>query len=360
MKKLKAAIVTITNSNDNYGNVFQNFALQEFLKDIGFEVRTIRNYSFAKRRIGGLYLIPKLLINRKAGCKSIRFMFFKWKRIKYSTEIVTESTKNYSRLREKYDYFFCGSDQIWNPMYSFNRNWEYGLLRFANPRQKIAFSVSFGMPELQVSDQKIFSGDLNSFAGISVREKSGCDIVKTVSGRNATLLLDPAMLMSKRRWSKIEKPVKRLMGKEFLCVYMLGTKNEFVLQYIDSVIKENNCILVDITDAESDYYYPSPEKFLWIIHNSSYVATDSFHCTLFSILYGKQFKVFRREGQSHDTFDRIETLLGKFGLEKNIYDSMCPDCDSKNTISVEAILKKERNKARNFVLNSIGQKEEIR
>ena len=352
MEKPKAAIVTITNSIDNYGNVFQNYAAQEFLSRLGFETKTIRNYSFVKRRIGGIYLIPKVLLDRKDGSRSIRFALFKLRRIRYWPEIVTESNRSLPKLQKKYDYFFCGSDQIWNPTNHFNRNWPFTLLKFAEPRQRIAFSASFGVPALNDSEKLIFKDALNGFAGISVREKSGCSIVKELTGKEPTLLLDPAMLLPRREWIKIEKPVKRLLGKKILCVYVLGERTETIRRYIDSVVKTEACIVVDVLDKNGKYYYPAPEEFLWIIHHSEHIITDSFHCTLFSILYHKGFKVFRRQGKEYNTFDRIETLLVKFGLKDNIYEGYQEYSQQEVSYNTSDILKVERKKASDFIRKS--------
>lgn len=131
-------IVTITNGTDNFGNLLQNYAVQQILLDLGYESETIRNISFKEYRRFGLYFLPKFATGIYKGVKSMKFMRFARKYIKYSKAIVTSKNKNLNALRDQYDKFICGSDQVWNPDYRGNQNWEFNLMQFARPEQKVA------------------------------------------------------------------------------------------------------------------------------------------------------------------------------------------------------------------------------
>lgn len=145
MKKI--GIVTIVNGPDNFGNSLQNYAVQEILKNMGnFKVETLRNFSYAEHKIGDIYLLIKLFQDRKGALKSIRFWKYRRKYIRFNSKILTRRTKKLEKWAKQFDFLICGSDQIWNPNYRRNQNWYINLLKFAENKQKIALSASFGVP----------------------------------------------------------------------------------------------------------------------------------------------------------------------------------------------------------------------
>ena len=95
--------------------------------------------------------------------------------------------------------------------------------------------------------------------------------------------------------------------------YILGVEAD----YIDKILGEIEIdYVVDIMDVNSLYYSIGPNEFLWLIKNAEMVITDSFHATVFSIIFQKDFTVVQRIGEG-DTFDRIDTLLKNFDINTN-------------------------------------------
>lgn len=213
MNTKKLGIITITNGPDNYGNVLQNFAVQTILNDIDFTSETIRNYSFVEYRQTSLYLLPKMIRFPLRAKKSLKFLLFSKKYIRYSRNIITRDNKNIHLLKNKYYKFICGSDQVWNPSFDSNKNWTFNLLKFAAPTQKIAFAASFGIHNFKDKYFPIFQGAFDDFHAISVRENSAVSLVKELSGRDCIVLLDPTMTVEASQWKSICKPVKSLRKK---------------------------------------------------------------------------------------------------------------------------------------------------
>lgn len=311
---MNAGLVTITNSNENYGNVFQNYAVIQYLKRYGIECETIKNLSYAKRRIGNAYIFPKLFLDRKAALRSIRFLMFRNKYLNYSRRFITERTMDYRSWEERYDLFICGSDQVWNPCFRMNRNWNVNLLRFVSKKPKIAFSASIGINELQPSDRSLFREALLPFSAISVREESAAGILRELTDADVVRLPDPVMLIGTDIWEKLAKPVKSLQETPFVLKYWLGGDSEIIQEPVNKLLKEQNCILVDITDRKGKYYYPSPERFLWLVMNSRFILTDSYHAAVFSILFHKRVRIYKRVSPENDMSDRIITLLHVFHI----------------------------------------------
>lgn len=327
---MKIGIVTITNGPDNYGNVLQNLAVQYILKYMGHKCETIQNYSYMEHRRNKFYLLPKIIITPRRALKSIRFLKFCKKTILYSPIIVTRSNVPGDNLTKRYDKFLCGSDQVWNPEYSFNQNWRVNLLQFAKSEQKIAFAASFGVDSLPESLVDVFRKGLADFRAISVRENSAVQIIENLfDGEVSPIqLLDPTMTLTGQEWTSYCRIVRRLNGKKYILKYVLGDSDENVQRCISKI--EESCResirLVDLMDENSKFYASGPGEFLWLIKNASVILTDSFHAAVFSILFHKQFVVFRRSGNDNKSFGRLETLLSQFKLEKRIYKDSLYDC----------------------------------
>ncbi len=356
MRKVRIGIVTITNGPDNYGNVLQNYAVQQSIKKIGrCRYETINNLTFKEHRRFHIYIVPKFFIDRKRAQKSWAFNCFKQKHIKYSRYHIGRSTKNLKKISKKYDKIICGSDQIWNPDYKSNHNWDVSLLRFAEPEQKIAFVVSFGVSSLEREKEEMFADALKSFHSISVRENSGADLVEKLIGKRPQVLIDPTMILERQEWDTILKPIKKLNKKKFILKYVLGDVNQDVDVYLRGKHPGlDGYEIIDLMNFGGNYSSVGPGEFIWLIKNAVEIVTDSYHATIFSILYHKDFMVFKRKGEKGDTFDRLVTLLDKFGLDDHIYaQNSFRKILKYDFAKIDNILYEERNRAIVFLEKSI-------
>lgn len=350
---MKVAIITI-NDNGNYGNRLQNYAVQEFLEKYNVEVETICNKtkgrnSKTKEKIKNIigFLFPIKKFSRHNA-----FVKFN-KNIKFSKYYIDLNNipKN---LKEKYDFFVVGSDQVWNP--NFGRFSDIDVLKFADNNQKISFSASFGISELPERYKDYAINNLSTFKSISVREDAGKRIVESLINRKGVdVLLDPTMLIEQEKWDGLlVKPKKMKENKKYVLNYFLGNLSEERKKKIDKFAKENNCEVINLLDKNNEFYYTGPSEFLYLEKNAFLICTDSFHSSVFAILFNRPFIVFNREDKEENMNSRLETLINKLNLKNVEYNGKITKenlkCDYKEAYS---IIDDERKKAEDFVRKSL-------
>lgn len=370
----KACIITLY-GNSNYGNKLQNYAVQEILKKKHIDVYTIKNdtyyndknnyfLKFLKRKIN-LFIKTRsfdesyyyYIANNNNKYRTKNFLLFD-KKIKKSNNYFNYINK---KKFKDYDYYFVGSDQIWNPYFgSLN---DYGLVNFVNEKTKIAFSASIGVESIINVNHDYLKKSWNSFRAISVREDQAKNIIEEISDRkDITVLADPTMLLTTKEWDKVAKKPSHIdkfcpNGEKYILNYFLGNFSKKIEKEINTIAKENNCKIINLLDKNSIFYECGPSEFLWLEKNAFLICTDSFHSTVFSILYKRPFIVYNRDdGQKgkNGMNSRIETLLSKFKLEDRYYKNGIKKellkCDFKNS---DKVLMKERKKADLFITNAL-------
>lgn len=362
----KAGIITIVDLT-NYGNRLQNYAVSEVLKKKGIESETLNfvecssskrvmcEIKQAFRSVPFIYDSVLFLMGKKSLKKKRIYCFNKFSRkyLPVKTFCVDEKD-DLKRLRDKYDYFIIGSDQIWNPEYGHAKKQDFAF--FAKEEQKICFSPSFGVSTIKEKYQEEIAKCLSGIPNISVRESAGIDIVKELSGKNAEVLIDPTMMLNADEWRKIQENPGVDIQKKYILSYFIGKRTE----EHDAKIKEwkekyglEEYKLLDEQDIE--LYCANPGAFVSLIEHATIVCTDSFHGSVFSILFGKPFVVFQRNGDGGGTSSRLDTLLGTFALTNryvhNIEEADLFDCDYQESYS---ILEKERKKVDEFLNKSFS------
>lgn len=353
MKKI--GLITIID-NDNYGNRLQNFAIYSFLKEKGFEVETINNKPETndKKRII-IRNIKKIIESRNKKKESIRNSCFKEfnSNINFSRKKITA----FSNIDNRYDYFIVGSDQVWNP--NFGRLRDVDLLNFTKLDKKISFSASYGISELPEQYKTKTKKALSTFKAISVREDAGKVIVEELTNRtDVEVLVDPTMLLTAEEWDKVSKRPKQLdnlKNDKYILNYFLGKLSEGRKKEIERVARENDCEIINILDKNSPFYQTGPSEFLYLEKNAFLICTDSFHSSVFAILYDRPFIIFNREDRVENMNSRIETLIKKFNLKDREFIGEITN-KNLNHDYTEAykILKKEREKANNFLKKALN------
>lgn len=315
---MKIGIVTIT-WGTNYGNRLQNYAVQELLKGLGHTALTLHRVyddrDTRKMRIkqlsSGLYLKQNIFQNARLNLwsREAKFAEFNRKYINFSGNVLEQDEDT---IANEYDAFVCGSDQVWNPHYLGYT--DHVFLSFAQPEKRIAFCASIGVDELTKEQEKGFKRNIKGMASISVRERSAQVLIKQLTGRDAVTLVDPTMLISAEQWRKIEKKPKMKLPKKYILSYFLGNYDRAAME---ETAKRYSCELIDlpVLGFGSRWHTIDPAEFLWLIDNCELMCTDSFHGSVFSILFKKPFYVFERVDRDKPIGTRIENLLGVFGLE---------------------------------------------
>ena len=372
----KIAIVTLS-GYFNYGNRLQNYALQETLEGLNFDVETIKNNNtkiISKPR-GSLLsrikgkspvLIYKILKNKFSTYRhrdiiEKRTEMFKEFTIKYIKEIdcMILDKGIIKHLPFEYDYFVTGSDQVWNPDYLLGTSTNF--LTFAPADKRISYAASFGIstiPSKWVADYKKC---LSNMKHLSVREEAGAKIIKDLTGREAPVHIDPTLLLTKEKWLSIAKEANNKPKGSYLLTYFLGGVPEIYKKQIKRIVEENKLEIINLGDIkERETYMTGPSEFIDYINSCSVLYTDSFHGSVFSILLEKPFVVCDRKDTDNDSsmYSRINTLLDKFNLNSRRIENIKTDEEIFNIdyTHIPHILEKEREKAFNYLKEALDMK----
>ena len=326
----KIATVTL-DGYFNYGNVLQRYALCKLLADFGNTVVSLwctdevmqlgyweQKYLWMKSP-RSLKTNIKLGINWKGITSNMLSGKNAWEAAR--TTLIKSFCDRYipiryhadfDRIAEEYDCFITGSDQVWNPHFA---DLDKMFLKFVPQEKRVAYAASISCPEIPQEIRNDFIDGIKGMQAISVREQAGADLIETLTGREVEVVADPTMLVAADDWRKIARKPSWLNGGEKLLVtYFLGKRPDSV---IEKTAKENNLQVINILDERIfEHYAIAPEEWLWLIDHAAFMYTDSFHGTVFSILFRTPFVVTERvgEGCTSKMTSRIDTLLEKFGL----------------------------------------------
>lgn len=346
----------------NYGSMLQAYATQMALDKLDYENETIdiagfnheikkaKILYFAKASLTSDILISKLgmaknvLIKkfskndyaRLSKVRSDRFDAFGKKYFRLSSRYSSKEELG-KKCDDNYSSVLVGSDQLWLPG---NIAADYYTLNFVPTTvNSIAYATSFGQSSLPKDSVKKATIFLKKIKHIGVREESGQKLVKKLAGRNVPVVCDPTLLFTGDEWMKIQKKEPIIKGKYILC-YFLGN-NPPHREFAEKLKKETGCKIVALTHldefvksdegyADETPYNIDPADFLNLIRNAEYVCTDSFHCSVFSILYKKEFYTFRRYNRNtrQSTNSRLDTLFKITGIEGRLLagDEKIVDC----------------------------------
>ena len=316
----KAGIITIYGDYENYGNRLQNYAVQECLKKLNLDPFTIKYMHIGAEEEASTI---DYNLDRLAAFKDFN------DNIKFYDEKIYVDKETPEGYGNDLDYVCIGSDQIWN--YNFRRIFSRKAFADFMPKvKKMAFSASIGVsnaPDKDTEDYKIFAENLNELKAISVREEAAKDIIKEISGRDdVKVVLDPTMIVTREDWEKVIKRPKQLKTDNYIVKCFLGTVEPEKEAAIQKFAKENGCEVIDVMSEDSEYFGIGPAEFVYLEKNAKLVATDSFHSSVFAIIFDTPFVVFQRsDNKLKSMHSRIETLLGTFKLEHRIFENEITD-----------------------------------
>ena len=336
----------------NYGSMLQAYATQKILDKFRIENETINvsgfigqfrkaQYSYIiksglgsgifKDRLGKAknLLVKKFLKNdytRNISKRDKEFDRFADTRIRKSEEYSSIEDLA-AKCGKKYANVLIGSDQLWLPA---NIAADYYTLNFVPDEvNSIAYATSFGVSTLPEDASDMARRFLTRINHISVREQAGQKLIKNLIGRKVPVVCDPTLLFSGEEWLDIQTK-EPLYSEPYVFCYFIGDDRKH-RDFARRLADKKACKVVALTHVDhymkadegyADYtpYDIGPAGFLNLIRNARYICTDSFHSTVFSILYEKEFFDFRRytKETKQSTNSRLDTL---FALTE-IYDRM--------------------------------------
>jgi hypothetical protein len=327
----------------NYGGIIQNFALHYVIKELGHIPVTINRvndnnflrtrlsllkqsfYHFLKSKKGKTILMPKHL--QRLALKELNDFIESHIQI---TEVIDNTKKLKLHFENNiYKGIIVGSDQTWRPKYSPNiYNFFLDFIQNDNNIKKISYASSFGTDvwEYDTIQTKKCNDLIRHFDAISVREETGVRLCKDYLNVESEKVLDPTLLLDKEVYINLFKVKEKERGGLFK--YVLD-KNTEKSEFIERIANEKgiklftNQPLKSINEYSNEkninnYKYPSLESWLKSFYEADFIITDSFHGTVFSIIFNKPFIsiINSKRGAS-----RFESLLSELGLESRmIYD----------------------------------------
>ena len=331
----------------NYGSALQCYATERIIKELGYHIEAIQfaNIPTKKAKIQ-LFLrlklkqcfrptaIVKKLGRMKNNSSNQYYLDIRQKRKEKFEDFIRQNltlTKQYNSLEEvekeihNYDIVVLGSDQLLNPK---DIIFGYHTLSFVpDDIKKISYAASFGLSKLPMTVKRKAQKELSRFDRFAAREIAGAGIYKELTGKNVPVVVDPTLLVSPQDWKEIagEEPIVK---EKYIYCYFIGknpTHREIAeklqtytgykivsIRHIDEFIKlDENFGDVAVNEA-------GPREFINLVANAEYVLADSFHATIFSILFHRKFFVLNRfaEGSTGSTNSRLDSLLGKLHLEE--------------------------------------------
>lgn len=358
-KKNTIGILTLQNSN-NYGAMYQVYALSKYLENRGYNVfildyeMTRDNATLSDYLKHPLAFVQKLLyrkdqitskfssnkdttpqIDRKNDFIDI------FKTFRKNCLNITKEEYNYQKLKDncpKADAYICGSDQVWAADFLFTS--PAFLLGFVPTEAKrVSYAASFGKNKLESYLESTFRKYINQFDSISVREKSAVSIVNNYSKKDVSHVLDPTLLLNKEDYSQIID-YSLVPDTPFIFVYKLNQIKElsdWMNECINKIAQENNLNILAVStnliypfDETWENLHPTPGQLLGLIEKSSYTITNSFHGTVFSIILQTKFLSMARDKYKDKQNVRMEELVSNLGLD----DFYCePFSDTKEVVA---------------------------
>lgn len=318
----------------NYGSVFQAFALQQVCDDLGYKAEII-DYNFPNvahydnkyavrggqpnepRWIKMLYALDLIRQHRGISAFVTKYQHLSSKQYNSPEELKADAPQ--------YDVYITGSDQLWNPRHC-NGDPAF-MLHFApDEALKISYASSISANKLPEELHPLYKGLLGKYAHIAVRENSGVQVIKDITGKDADVVLDPTLLLNKEQWNEMATPKRQFKKKYILCYFLNYTFNAF--PYVDELAqymqKQTGYEIVRVARPPHKLLVPhthykvgaSPEEFLALVRDAEMVLTTSFHGTAFAVNYGKPVFTVVQDRNAGDS--RQVSLMNNLGLESQI------------------------------------------
>lgn len=385
-KKVGLAITTYTH---NYGSFLQSFALVETIRRLGYTPEVIstkgvqnlissaRRKYFIKRMFNINELLSYSVMFKGIGMKLINKDYAKNQEIRgaafdrfrdkyFSFSPVGQTWEEVGNICRDYCAVVVGSDQLWRPA---NIEGGYFTLEFVPDEiNKIAYAPSFGIPRLekpQAEKVKHFIPRLNH---IGVREERGQQIIKELTGIDVPVVCDPTLLFTKEDWDSYVG--ERLINDNYVLTYFIGDHEDYLrfakrlsdywgikvvgIVHIDGY---NNNISTYIDETPYDI---DPFQFINLVKFAKCVLTDSFHCSVFSIHFEKEFFAFKRfsDNNTMSTNNRLTTLFKVAGIEGRILSGKEDISDSLfkpiNYSVVRENIQKKRDFSMDYLSNALA------
>lgn len=360
--------------SENYGGLLQAFALQKSLASMGHEVVTLRFkplYAQHSSKAGLYWKTFRRFLSKLKGNKEILFcnperQWQYYRRINEASEafirdhihtLDAATPLKYKKL-PPFDAYIVGSDQVWRPRFSpYLPDFYLGFVKDNRPL-KIAYAASFGVDVWEASQKETerLRRLAQRFDRISVRESSGIALCRGHLGVETSLMPDPTMLLTPDQYLGLypERPVT-IPDQPYIATYLIdASERESIL--VNSYAEKHNLPVITLGDLNWKTGLRPMAHWIHGIANASCVITDSFHGTVFSLLFQKDFITFNNSWRGSP---RFTTLLETFGQtdrlvqEENLDEIEIPPLDKD---SIASIISQKRQEGLIFLSEALAIK----
>ena len=322
---IKVGILTFHDAH-NYGAVLQAYALKKYISKLEGVTVKIINYhhynipdGFPKKRIINKVTPDKIERHRY----SEKDHYMRWdkfdKFIKYLVDYEDRVYTNEAELEKlDIDVWISGSDQIWNT--DITRGFNKGFFLDFNTRgKKVTYAVSMGIPKLEEKYEDEFKKCLNNIDCISVREDSLMQYTNRFTKKDVYKVVDPTLLLNKEDYNDLFEDYK--IKEKYLLIYALGP-DERLEKIAKMKAKDKKLKIIEINDYKEKIHFceqisnAGPGEFITLIKNADCVVTNSFHGTIFSIIFEKDFYTITRLNRN----SRMENILDIVDMRDRLID----------------------------------------
>ena len=368
MNRRRIGILTM-HRVQNYGSALQAYALQEYINRLGYDAELI-DYIFPngkhkqrrplKQRIKStlfkwIFCLPIFRKNKRFA----RFYSAYYK----CSEQRFDNPQSLVQYDYPYDILITGSDQVWNPIHILTDTSFF--LPFAHSHTpKIAYAPSFSVASLPAGFEAIIRPYVEDYSHISVREKSGIDIMKSLTDKEVSMVCDPTLLLTKADWNVLAAQSKIKISEPYILVYVLSyAYNPYpaINAIIEKVQQELDMPLILLDAPVLDMKFKNarfikdagPAEFLYLVQHASFVITTSFHGTAFALNFGIPFYSVIRDHSGFDTrmIDLIESVEADRAI---VYDQPIDKPIAMNFENVEKRLEVIRQHSQAYIRNSLS------
>lgn len=303
----------------NFGSVFQSYALVRYLCNNGYKTKIIdyRPSYYSKGRSVFKNFMSRALNMFSYSKQHRKYQDFIDKELP-KTDRVYKSIEDLNCFENENAVFIAGGDQLWNTFHPCGKDDAYKLV-FANKGFKIAFGTSMGRNTFSEEELKTLAEKVSCFYSIGLRERSTVGMLQPYTKVPVYHTSDPVLLLEKMDYTEFVGS-EPLIKQPYVLVYLASNK-QLLNESVSYIAKSLGLKVVHANGfrkkCDCDYFLKSsgPKDILNLIYYADFVVSASFHATLFSLLFEKQFGTLLPEA---GTNTRIEDLLNFFGLSERI------------------------------------------
>lgn len=353
----------------NHGAYLQAYALVTHLKSMGHDAEIINyrpdylrghfkltacNPQYSRIGLGWLYILTKL---------PLRLLALKRKKAfdKFYKQFIPVTTTEYKHLNELKinppiaDCYIAGSDQIWNTSFRNGTDAAFYLDFGSRNTLRISYAASFATEKLEPHAVNFVKTALHNFDHISVREESGLNILQE-HGFNGSIVVDPVFLLPPSHW--YNSASTQVPSDDYVLIYDFE-KCDTVKQIAQKIAQKLGLKIYSVSPyrlkyADKNFINYGPDSFIGLIKNARYVISNSFHGTVFALIFNKDFIITKR---SDGLNIRMSDLCNRYNLSSRIVDTTTPISDLIKPIDyaqIQPLIEADINSSKSYLEKCLG------